>query len=71
LYILEGRSDRHIGLENLTVKSCRVTARGCEADLREFVKNVTWYNVTEMGLDEDRSETEEDTDPDEVDNPGY
>ena len=68
---MEGRSDRHIGLESLTVKSCRVTGRGREADLRKLVKNVTWDDVMEMGLDDDRSETEEDTDPDEVDNAGY
>ena len=71
LYILEGRSDRHIGLENLTVKSCRVTARGREADLRKLVKNVTWDDVTEMRLDDDSSETDGDTDLDEVDNFGY
>jgi len=71
LYILEERSDRHTGLESLTVKSCRVTTRRCEADLRELVKNVTWDNVIEMGLGDDGPEAEESAEPDELDAPGY
>jgi len=48
-----------------------MTTRRCEADLRELVKNVTWDNVIEIGLDDDGSETKESADPDELDTPGY
>jgi len=58
LEILEERHYHNIGLESLVVQSCRVPTKGCEADLEDFVENVTWDNAIEIGSDYGRSESE-------------
>ena len=48
------------GLNNLTVRCCRVPDLERKADFEDLVGNVVWDFVTEMSSQYDESESEED-----------
>jgi hypothetical protein len=64
---LEKRSKHHVGLKSLVVHSCRVTTNEYAANLRTRVKKVTYEDVEEMGSDFDGTDTEEESDYDDLD----
>jgi hypothetical protein len=71
LEILKRRHDRHVGLKNLVVQSCRVPTVGYKEDLKGLVKKVIWDNVMDMGSDYCETGTEEETESEEFDDSDY
>lgn len=49
LEALQERRDYGVGLETLVIQSCRVPTVEYKKDLEDFVEEVVWDDVTEMG----------------------